>query len=480
MKQKKITDLIKIEDVRRWSNGDTIVISAPTGTGKSYFVKNIIYLVAAERKKKILFLVHRKRCKQQFFEELKRDKKLDVINILTYQALEQKKDIDISQYDYIVCDEFHYFTGDSNFNYKTDKSLEKILKANVVKIFMSATGRLMEAYIQNRKGIETINYKIDDDFSWMKLHFYSKDKTLEVVIDEVLEKEEKMLIFIDNAEKAYDLYKKYKDKCLFCCAENNRYFKHVDEDKIEEMLEHERFPNNILITTNCLDAGINLNDDDIKTIVCDIRDTGVLVQCLGRKRRKEDEKVDVYIKNISNQQLGASVRDLSKATEMVRDLEKMTIDEWTEKYSKEDNRLYGTLIYDHGKDKKVNELMKFKIMERIVIIEMIVGNKKEGLRGMGYKNYLKNNVFKVEESIDRETYYEEIELKEWLGTIKGRKLYKDEQKALINKINVRVDGKQQKSYNKLNNGLKMLKLPYVILPKKSGNERYWIVEDIAV
>lgn len=480
MKHKRITELIKIEDVRAWSKGDTIMISAPTGTGKSYFIKNIIYLVAAERKKKILFLVHRKRCKQQFFDELKKSNKLDVIDVVTYQTIEKRKDFDLSKYEYIVCDEFHYFTSDSNFNYKTDISLEKILNTNSIKIFMSATGKLMNAYIKNRKKVKTIDYKIDDDFGWMKLHFYNKDKTLEVVIDEVLEKEEKILIFIDNAEKAYNLYRKYKDKCLFCCAENNRYYTHVDEIKIGEMLEQESFPTNILITTNCLDAGINLIDDNIKTIVCDIRDIGVLVQCLGRKRRKENEKVDVYIKNISNQQLGAVKRDLNKALNMVRDLENMKIDEWTYKYSKEDNKLYGTLVYDEGSEKKVNELMKFKILERIVAIEMIVGNKEEGLKGMGYKNYLKNNVFNIEESIDEETYYEEIELKEWLRNIQGKKLFKEEQKALINKINVRVDGKQQRSYSKLNNGLKMLNLPYVILPKKSGNERYWVVEDIAI
>ena len=480
MKHKRITELIKIEDVRAWSKGDTIMISAPTGTGKSYFIKNIIYLVAAERKKKILFLVHRKRCKQQFFDELKKSNKLDVIDVVTYQTIEKRKDFDLSKYEYIVCDEFHYFTSDSNFNYKTDISLEKILNTNSIKIFMSATGKLMNAYIKNRKKVKTIDYKIDDDFDWMKLHFYNKDKTLEVVIDEVLEKEEKILIFIDNAEKAYNLYRKYKDKCLFCCAENNRYYTHVDEIKIGEMLEQESFPTNILITTNCLDAGINLIDDNIKTIVCDIRDIGVLVQCLGRKRRKENEKVDVYIKNISNQQLGAVKRDLNKALNMVRDLENMKIDEWTYKYSKEDNKLYGTLVYDEGSEKKVNELMKFKILERIVAIEMIVGNKEEGLKGMGYKNYLKNNVFNIEESIDEETYYEEIELKEWLRNIQGKKLFKEEQKALINKINVRVDGKQQRSYSKLNNGLKMLNLPYVILPKKSGNERYWVVEDIAI
>ena len=70
------------------------------------------------------------------------------------------------------------------------------------------------------------------------------------------------------------------------------------------------------------------------------------------------------------------------------------------------------------------------------------------------------------------------ELKEYLDSISDIKLNKIKQKELIEKIDLRVNGRQQKSYSKLNEGLKMLNLPYIILPKRTKSERYWIITNI--
>ncbi|NGT97183.1 DEAD/DEAH box helicase family protein, partial [Clostridium perfringens] len=278
VKKQTISDLIKIQEIRNWSKGDIITITAPTGSGKSHFIKNSVYLVAAERKQKILFLVHRKRCKQQFFKELKKDYKLGIINITTYQSLEKNENFDFSEYEFIVCDEFHYFTSDSEFNYKTDISLEKILRqTDKIRIFMSATPKLINSYIKHRK-IETKDYEIEKDFTWMNLNFFNKKAdSVKTIIDDVLDKNEKALIFIDDLSRCYDLYRDYKDYSLFCCSENKSHYKYVDEEAIEKMLETEKFDKNLLITTNVLDAGVNIRDNKIKTIICSIRDIGVFI-----------------------------------------------------------------------------------------------------------------------------------------------------------------------------------------------------------
>jgi hypothetical protein len=57
-------------------------------------------------------------------------------------------------------------------------------------------------------------------------------------------------------------------------------------------------------------------------------------------------------------------------------------------------------------------------------------------------------------------------------------LFKQDQNELIDKIDLKVNGRKQRSYKKLNDGLNMINLPYIIIPKKSGNERYWIIEKI--
>lgn len=44
--RKRISDIITEEEIMKWQPGDNILISAPMGSGKSYFCKNILYEVA--------------------------------------------------------------------------------------------------------------------------------------------------------------------------------------------------------------------------------------------------------------------------------------------------------------------------------------------------------------------------------------------------------------------------------------------------
>ncbi|MBU3161645.1 DEAD/DEAH box helicase family protein [Clostridium frigoris] len=63
---KRVSDLITTDVVRTWNKGDIITIRAGTGAGKSYFVKTILYAFAKKNHKRILFLIHRTNCVDQF------------------------------------------------------------------------------------------------------------------------------------------------------------------------------------------------------------------------------------------------------------------------------------------------------------------------------------------------------------------------------------------------------------------------------
>lgn len=114
--KRRITDVISKEDVRAWKPGNNVLISAPMGAGKSYFCKNTLYDLAKEVGGKILMLIHRSNCVEQFKYEIESDGKQDVIDVVTYQSLEYgrlhntSKQIDLSKYKYVVSDEFHYFS----------------------------------------------------------------------------------------------------------------------------------------------------------------------------------------------------------------------------------------------------------------------------------------------------------------------------------------------------------------------------------
>ena len=488
MRSETISSLITIDTIKNWSVGDVITIKAGTGTGKSYFIKNKLYAFAKANNKKILMLIHRTNCVNQFETEIKKDKKTDVIHIKTYQSLESlknkhNKEVDFSDYEYIVCDEFHYFLGDANYNKTTDISLNTILEQTfVTKIFMSATGDYMKGYINTVKEIETIDYELPINFNFIEdLTFFNKDESVEKFIEDAIEKGYKCIFFMQSAERAYELSLKYKDHCLFNCSKSNeKHYKYVDAAKITKMLAEEKFEEQILITTTCLDAGVNINDDDVTHIICDVKDVGSLIQCIGRKRLKNDsEKIRLFIKTISNRQLGGMKSQLKMKVVMADYLRKHTVKEFIEKYPREND--YSYIVYDAAVTeenkctKKVNELMYYKSTLDIYDIDKMLAYKT-----YGYCKYLANkfglsgtNGYKIYE----EKYISE-DLETYLDNIVGKKLFKYDQIELIKKINVNVNGRLQKSYKKLNDGLKMIDLHYVIESKReqinSTRCTYWI------
>lgn len=483
-KKLRVSDVVTIEQIKSWDLGDIITIKAGTGVGKSWLIKNRLYDIAKSENKKILMLIHRSNCTEQFIDELVRDNKVDIIDIKTYQKLEFKElksyFNDLSEYKYIVCDEFHYFMSDASFSKTTDMSFDLILsQSSAIKIFMSATGDQMKRFINDNKNIETIDYELPIDFDFVEdLSFFQNDDTFEMFMDEIITRNEKAIFFIQSAKKAYELFKKYKDYCLFNCSKHNKdYYKYIDKDKIKEMLINERFEELILITTTCMDAGVNLVDTKIQHVICEVEDTGVLIQCIGRKRiQTEDDKIHLYIKVINNNALGGKETQLKKRIHMANFLKEHTVKEFIEEFPRQydySNMVYDEIVMENNKGtKKINELMFFKCEEDLSEILAIKGYGK-----YGYCKYIKT-LFGVEfyNMIEEQNKVDELE--KYLDSIVGKRLFKDEQKELIEKIDLKVNRRLQKSYDKLNDGLKMINLNYIIIPKKSNNKRYWIIEKI--
>lgn len=102
----RVADVIDNFQIEQWKDGSIVTISAGTGTGKSFFVKNILLSYAKDEGKKILMLIHRTNCVDQFKAEIKRDGKEKYIDIMTYQAIESRElykyGLDMSQYRYEV------------------------------------------------------------------------------------------------------------------------------------------------------------------------------------------------------------------------------------------------------------------------------------------------------------------------------------------------------------------------------------------
>ncbi len=492
---KRISEVITPEEIKQWKNTDIITISAGTGAGKSHFIKNRLFVFAKENNKKILMLIHRRNCVNQFQKEIEREGKTDTIDIKTYQSLESMKhyhkvEFDFSQYAYIVCDEFHYFLSDAAFNITTDISLDLILSnTNITRIFMSATGDDMKRYLNKIKSLQTIDYGLPVDYKFIKeLAFFNKDETMEQFVDKLISMNIKAIFFIQSATKAYDLYKKYKDVSLFNCSKSDKHYKYVIKEKINDMLVNERFEELILITTTCLDSGVNIKDVNVQLIVIDVEDVGVLIQCLGRRRiLSKTDKIFVYIKAINNQQLGSRKARINNKIEMAEYRLNHTNKEFIQKYPRQND--YSNIVYDSIVDeddkgtKKINELMYFKSKLDLGYIAIMLEYGKYGYckylkELLGYdKNYgLPDEDYKKDEL---ETYFQSI-----LGKVM---LQVRDRKDLIDKINVRSNGRQLKKLHNLNGALEEMQIPYRIIEfqtsriingKKKNYKNAWKVDKL--
>lgn len=485
----RVTDKISVDDAALWMPGSNILITSPMGSGKSYFCKNTLYSIAKEANGKILMLIHRSNCVEQFKYEIEIDGKVNVIEVRTYQALEYhklhntKNQIDLSKYQFIVCDEFHYFFEDSKFNNKTAVSFKMIMaNKESVHVFMSATGdgmaNYMKSYTKKNELPKPVEYKIPFDYSFIKkLNFFYKEETIEQILKNRIAKGEKGIFFIYKAEDAYKLYKKYKDYCVFNCSANNKtYYQYVDKEKIKNILINQRFEEQFLITTACFDAGINIIDREVKHIVLDIVDTGSLIQCIGRKRIQDDEdKVNVYIKAMNNQKLAGFKRSTEEKVQMAEYFQKndCSVEKLIERYPMQNdlnNILYDDLAYDSNGEiipntyrKSINELMYFKKKNDIADYSTMMKSGK-----FGYCKYMANLLGAYDEKAGSYTYSmikEDYELETYLARLVKEDtvfLQLKDRAELIKKINAKQDGKLLKKAATLNQVLEERELDFRI------------------
>lgn len=70
----------------------------------------------------------------------------------------------------------------------------------------------------------------------------------------------------------------------------------------------------------------------------------------------------------------------------------------------------------------------------------------------------------------------ETEFGNYLDSLVGRKLFKEDQQSLVAKIQVKDNrGRLQKSHTQLNKYFEMNNIPYIIQAKRTNKLRYWEV-----
>lgn len=448
---------------------------------------------------KIAYLVNRERLLQQLKNEVIKQGKDRTIFILTYQSLEKpllrgNDNQLLDGFDYIVSDEFHYFMSDSTFNNRTDLSFNHIMsKTKSCRIFMSATCDTILSYMKTR-AIKTVDYRVDSKKDNIeKLYFSFEDEVIKKYLVQIPD-DEKAVYFVQNIEKAYDLYREFQCfSSMFLCSSNNKiYSSKLDKIKINNIIENGTFEEKYLFCTTALDNGVNLADEKIKHIVVDIKDFDLLVQCIGRKRMLHDnDKFTLIVRAMNGRVINAICNNINFTIKKAEKLKQgVSVSEIVKEFPREDN---GALIYDvacsdnsSAITKKVNDFPLYKHKNDLKQYTKILDEHrslKDG-RSSAYINKIVELLGKEEYTI-LEDELDEISINDHLLKLIDIKMFKEDQDKfkewfsnnLVNAPKNRNGGVGLKTLNMF---LKENNFKYEIINKKENRahrrgETYWIV-----
>lgn len=373
MAKKYINEIVG-DDYKKWESGDSVFLSAPTGSGKTTFVLKTLLPYCARNGIKILYLVNRKALKTQLegiiwnevpeaywnnirvelyhsienrihtlsykqrysdyywgYAQALRDNNLNNGSVyLGAKGMWKGYDVefanynDLEKFNWVVCDECHYFLSDSTYNTYTMSSYYYIQRQlmNKVKIYMSATIKDIEERIRQDSeclqflctcwyNIPIKDYYLNNGFI-RKFYKYSSERNYDYINIEIVNKYDeipdlvyndnsKWLIFVDSIEKGRKIRKeillrnKKCDKNKTVVFVTSKYL--LDEETASEMeiiTTSSKQKADILIATSVLDNGINLQDTELRNIIA-ITDTETeLIQMIGRKRA-DNQQITLYL-----------------------------------------------------------------------------------------------------------------------------------------------------------------------------------------
>lgn len=335
------------EEYKLWDKGDIITIQAQTGTGKTYFVKNTL-ISHMEDYEKMLIISNRKQLKRQLKKDISELKNIKIpktmgrldklstvgnVTLLSYHQVAYLKNkelttgekLNLDKYDYIVCDECHWFKTDASFVNLTELAYEELIKNRHIEsimIYISATmedTKLMLESSMNKwkengfgtySNFKHYDYSTGIDYSYLNTMYFNK-------IDDIItsikndKTDNKWIVFVTNKSLAEDIKCKLKNykKVGIITADT----KDTNKD-LKSIINESKFISDVLICTKCLDNGVNIQDDKVKNMIVMAWDRVTFIQEVGRLRMNIENPylVDLYIGKKSKSAFRTQVKNTSE------------------------------------------------------------------------------------------------------------------------------------------------------------------------
>ena len=315
-------------DKNYWHPGRAVIISGPTGCGKTEFVLNNL----GHLYEQTLIVTNRLLLKRKYRDDLAYKSGLDNdkqqeqferignVYLVTYHGLVRFMENHKNPYfNRVYFDECHFLASDAEYTNCGEGILDLIPKAfaRSARIYISATIRdvlpiivhteltLLNAHIEidpdsNAKQLRwngnnityrcwktlcynttipmPLMYCINPDYSKVDIKFFNDEKALIKLLKKT---DDKTMIFVDSIAKGMDLKKELgDDNVTYLDADVAK----GDEKLVNELIKNEKFNSKYLVSTSVFCDGNNIKDPAVKNVVIfSIYPVEILQMC-GRRR----------------------------------------------------------------------------------------------------------------------------------------------------------------------------------------------------
>lgn len=323
-----VTDALK-DEIKYWDCRNPVLINAPPGRGKTYWLEHTLIPDAARTNQNVLVLSNRIALSfQQKVDFLRAIDSPEVdhytptgliskedfgfVKIMTYHHLPTflneisgEKQKWLKNLKYVVADEVHAACSDIFFNERCSHYLKLVTShfQRAIRIYLTATDTdvlypLQLAEKENFTDFDRLlgyvpprsflRYKLNPDYSYLKLNWIDKlDEIKELIL---ANDREKWLIFVDSKKTGESFQESLGDeKALFMDSDSK------GTSAYSKLLLECKFDVQCLISTAVLDCGVNIKDQKLRNVVLMVDNRTSFIQMLGRKRVQPGETVNLFV-----------------------------------------------------------------------------------------------------------------------------------------------------------------------------------------
>lgn len=360
---------------RRWIRQNPVLISAQTGRGKNHFIMKKLIPFALSTGQKVFLLSNRVALgiqqKKELLdalgwpnlysdEKLREMENFGLVHVWSYQSVLNHIDEIANQtgpipMGYLVLDEAHFFLSDAPFNEHTELIFKKLLLAAQYckRVYMTATPDdilpLINEHEQSnhimeiRRNVDLnerfskkqdVNqeialirdvpiefpvhvYTFKRDYSKYNITFFTDWKHLYARLQHA-SVTNKWLCFVNSEERQSKIKSELKSlqpNLQIDCFDAS---KKQEGNKAWEKILDGKVPGTILLSTSVIDNGVNMTDPDLHNIVLEATDKVAFLQMLGRKRAKDNEVINVFVRVPTETDLKKQIFDIGRYLRALR------------------------------------------------------------------------------------------------------------------------------------------------------------------